>query len=639
MYVAPDIALRIAVAGPAALESQKESGGGAAAREIPSVWGHILNPEAIYFYTSTNPADGVDTDRWPAAPGVDFPIRAIPTITPGDLDATTSEGMLPDASSHHPGYRALHAPHRHRGRAANLLAHRTDQATEALIENVTLARRSLSAYQPSLDAKELNNALDKSAALASTVANITSLIVADAGIATGQLKGLGDQIKSLRNNVAATAQAYLVGGKPLVDAVQALRDRQQAAFQRHNAEWPGALETLLVDLRKRLTELAKSTIEGAARVSEKREIAQRVFNDVTRQLQAIDLVHHDLAKRASAAIATLNAASSRLNGVVKAEIAGLFAAANTAAETARAGLLAADRMVREVLEVRRQIASTAPHLWAKLLESVEGAVAGLSLPDALSAADLRSLSTGAVDDAIAKLAAGYTTALGDLGASLAQISSRTDKITTAYVALASTLHDNANDIAKLADGLLEGAVKTAIEAVRAKLLDGDVAQGVEGIVKIADKLATEDIAAATQLLGKAADFVDTLETSFIGREAAHIQAIIVAVSGFARRARDETKQVDAALERARQSVIAGLVGGAASVLAPFERSVTDAAETIEKALPALASTLGAPTMRLLRAFGKRLSPRQCSSRATASLTTFIRPKTTPPTPRTRFSTR
>ena len=54
----------------------------------PFVWGRVLNPEVLVFFTPTAPFPGttedpgIDTDNWPAVAGVDFPPENLPTRTP-----------------------------------------------------------------------------------------------------------------------------------------------------------------------------------------------------------------------------------------------------------------------------------------------------------------------------------------------------------------------------------------------------------------------------------------------------------------------------------------------------------------------------------------------------------------------------
>jgi hypothetical protein len=105
----------------------------------------IASPERIIFYTSVRSQDTDDTDSWPPAPGVDWPLvpvepqlppSTIPSIRRGDLD-----GMLPPERAEVPGWAAVTFQlDRSAGFAANVVAARADNPISATLSNVTLMR-------------------------------------------------------------------------------------------------------------------------------------------------------------------------------------------------------------------------------------------------------------------------------------------------------------------------------------------------------------------------------------------------------------------------------------------------------------------------------------------------------------------
>jgi len=113
------------------------------------------------FYTSTKDSDGVNTDLWEAAPGVDFPVEPLPTA-PADIPKPT-DAQLPDPPGLRPGYERF--TFRLAAAEKTRLPHgRGEAVTEALIENVSFKRRSLSGVAVELTgaSRKLTAAADES---------------------------------------------------------------------------------------------------------------------------------------------------------------------------------------------------------------------------------------------------------------------------------------------------------------------------------------------------------------------------------------------------------------------------------------------------------------------------------------------
>jgi len=103
----------------------------------------IENTEDLYFYTSTNPSLGSDTDTWPPVPLIDFPLVDVHQ-SPADVPAMAQEapdGRLPDPPSVLPGYESFTFQLTGDGLAADLMAARSRNPVGAVIKNVALMRR------------------------------------------------------------------------------------------------------------------------------------------------------------------------------------------------------------------------------------------------------------------------------------------------------------------------------------------------------------------------------------------------------------------------------------------------------------------------------------------------------------------
>ena len=134
VYPKPNIHLKIA--------SAEETG-------KAQTWGRITNPEDLYFYTSTNPLDDDNTDEWAAVPEIDYPLENVPkqptdvaNHVPGAMDA-----MLPDPPRSEGGYEPFTFYIDTNKQTANLLVDRLKSSVEAVIENVSLARRKLENFE------------------------------------------------------------------------------------------------------------------------------------------------------------------------------------------------------------------------------------------------------------------------------------------------------------------------------------------------------------------------------------------------------------------------------------------------------------------------------------------------------------
>lgn len=139
LYPMPQIALRLA--------------GAEQELEIPA---QIINPDNLYFYTSTDRTLDANTDLWPPYAHIDYANMPRPSADDEPaLDAEDPDAVLPDADDLAPGlerftFRTVpQAP-------ANLVRDRAEGAVSALIENVTMMRASPVANTPEHAADAVN---------------------------------------------------------------------------------------------------------------------------------------------------------------------------------------------------------------------------------------------------------------------------------------------------------------------------------------------------------------------------------------------------------------------------------------------------------------------------------------------------
>lgn len=148
IYRKPDIALK--------LNSIKEE-------TQEHLWGRVVNPEILYFYTNTSSSTDANTNNWPPVPGIDYPIEDLPSV-PVDEHPTipnAPDTKLPDAPELHSGYEQFTLKIDTANQATNLLTDRAaKQATAVVIENVTMIRRALTKIDIS-DGADLNNQIRK----------------------------------------------------------------------------------------------------------------------------------------------------------------------------------------------------------------------------------------------------------------------------------------------------------------------------------------------------------------------------------------------------------------------------------------------------------------------------------------------
>ncbi|MGC1719560.1 MAG: hypothetical protein WA746_11285, partial [Isosphaeraceae bacterium] len=115
----------------------------------PFVWGRVLNPDVLVFFTPTAPfpgstqEPGIDTENWPALAGIDYPPQNLPSRSQDNAGVAS-------------GYERFTLKVDTGGQAVNLLHDRVNASTEVHIENVTLVRRSLAFLDTSLNPDTLS---------------------------------------------------------------------------------------------------------------------------------------------------------------------------------------------------------------------------------------------------------------------------------------------------------------------------------------------------------------------------------------------------------------------------------------------------------------------------------------------------
>lgn len=108
-----------------------------------SVWGRILNPQNLYFFTSTRRVDDANTDAWPAFVGTDLPLEDIPTRGLDPAVQPTSE-PLPPVPAVVPGLERFTFSLDVGGERVDVTAGRSNAGIGAVPTNITLARRAAS---------------------------------------------------------------------------------------------------------------------------------------------------------------------------------------------------------------------------------------------------------------------------------------------------------------------------------------------------------------------------------------------------------------------------------------------------------------------------------------------------------------
>jgi len=126
VYPKPQIAIRLA--------------GAAASGETFAC--EITDPQKLQFYSESDNTTGeeVNTDKWNAVRGVDYPDADWPRAAPVTAPANGNlEQSLPDEVTVAAGYDAF-TYHIQAAKPVNVVANRTDQATAAMIRNVSMVR-------------------------------------------------------------------------------------------------------------------------------------------------------------------------------------------------------------------------------------------------------------------------------------------------------------------------------------------------------------------------------------------------------------------------------------------------------------------------------------------------------------------
>ncbi len=556
-YPAPEVSRLVAVADAATKDAPGTNAG-----PLPSVWAHVVNPEVLLFFTSTAPGVSLDTNAWPAVAGVDFPLCEIPVISAGPSDSTTSEELQPDAPSLHPGYEAFSFDIDTGGRALNLLARRVDHTTEAVIENITLARRSLTPFVPASN----SNLADVRTKLDREVTQAAAVIAT----ASTDAKAVEDALNKVKKALTEAADRY-AGLKSVPDV---LAVRHKAALARHTQAWSSALDEQQKALKDRLAEHAKLA-KHAAYV----ESLELYFAELRRKLEGLDTIYQELLAEAKRAHKALDSAKKRLDMTLRAELIVLFPATIDDAGIARANLLAMDHIVGEVRALHRRIGTVAPDLWAGVLRDVALALGALK-------------SKNDIDQVLTLVDRAYTTAQVQVAKAKAQFQERVNQLNKAYEKLGEALKGKVDDIAKQAEKNLDAAIKEARDKAESEAKALLAAAPFANI----DIQLQEDRKLVERLLG------DTKS------ELVWAQETVAAISAL--RARgvlllgQPVKAASAELQRAFQRVMVGLVSATSEALAPFDRMAAEAVARLSDETPAAAEGLAAPTMRLLRAFGK-----------------------------------
>jgi hypothetical protein len=384
-YKEPDVFLRLAT-----------SGGDSA-----SGWARCTNPEILHFYTSTDPKDTSDTDKWTPKVDVDFPLADVPLV-PEDVSPAT-DTIQPDPDGVELDYDRFTLNLDTGGRTANLLAGRSATATtNAVIENVTLVRRSLKPFSPTLPpglenlSKARAAARRVPAAVAASVTQVLDDLARELQRGTADLKlrlaKIRDKLLVGADAVLAKLQATVrkeVGdayGK-LAATVDLLVTQQNAAVE----GWPTNFEVMLGGAIDRITLECRAFAEKRVDRTMALVGIQEALDGLVGQLHAVDFVHQralSLAARLRDEATIAQADLAQFVEEAKGRMVRALAAATAAKDLApyQLALVAvATDMQGRLRVVRERLAAGYPERvtgqMVALLDAVSGLVRGLTLTE------------------------------------------------------------------------------------------------------------------------------------------------------------------------------------------------------------------------------------------------------------------
>lgn len=218
----------------------------------------VSDPTRLYFFTTTRPTLGADTDSWPAWPDVDFPLTQKPVAPKVRyLPGFSGANHQPDAAEHDFGQRRFTIDVDLPEEAANLMHGRAGRGLEARVRNVSLLRGGAKARVPSVVEREVGQRFAAhEATIADSLAELAQHFerLAERGgeALVGEVAGLREQARVLLAEAQKSGETVLttVAANATVVTQHADTWAKQQARQLENAK--ANLERAQTSLEKQL---------------------------------------------------------------------------------------------------------------------------------------------------------------------------------------------------------------------------------------------------------------------------------------------------------------------------------------------------------------------------------------------------
>jgi len=589
------------------------------------VWGRITNPEILHFYTSTKSTDGKNTDEWAAVPDIDFPIENLPTVpdpekvkpqADGDPDAT-----LPDPARVHGGYERFTFHLDTAGQTANLVAERVKESSEAVIENVSLIRRSLKNFTPVPEGEErktMQAAIEKSV-------DFRAVVAAQVGSVLKSLGGpLDDALTQFKKEVGDGAAAAQEVYSKLQTTRELLTRRQTEAIERWAVKlWPENRDKLL----KQLEEVLKKPPELG--------LIQQVITDAAQRMESVEVIFDDLQRAISRALGTLEDGYSEIYDLI-AEARERLLAALRDGDLAVYRDLAFDTVNRAhqliVAHISR-LGEAYPRLRADLINglaeaverSAEDAITGLfpapspvfdDLPDPSELNDLSDdesltaprlprsgdpveieewIAMVSVEESLDLILERYAGGLDTIAQHALQIGAEVAKIRQAIDDKLKALGFDGALAQQILNKIKAGATIKSIIDEQRKALD-DAKDEIKKVYELARDAIGDFEGTIHQTLGNAKEFAGSVTDQ------------IEAAALFAGNLRHLGESIGEDLSGAYRNLTASAASFVSHALAPYENQIKDVAQRIDlekiRTLEPELNALRDRSLRLVRAFGE-----------------------------------
>lgn len=547
-------------------------------------WGRITDPEKLCFYTSTNPKDDDQTDKWTPVADIDFPADTPPkppagveTGVKGALDT-----MLPDPPRTEGGYENFTYHVDTNKQTGNLLCDRLDSPVEAVIENVSLVRRTRGSFEPGPASKRIRVSL--------TVNDVTfdrkiekELIAPLTDLSSANL----DKFLKLINGDGATKgylkkieeQVIAQGNKNvtiLVEAQKALQEQWRQNWNTTAGKVAQELKAgvLVGEAQNILFRVIRQIAAAESALDETLLKAANAVDEIDRFLAGYD----DFVNRLVLTLKT-DAERVAVDGVLKEPELKLQRITASAVD-----LLTAWQ--NDLNDLRQKTKDAIPVFW-KDFEGTEKTFT--EIVDELTSLNniaeievwLKRVETALLNEA------GCKKWLNTLKSNLQT------EITTINQKLAKARDDLNSEVNKAQD-LLEKADRDKI----VDYLSSQKLEGVRGKIETAFFKPAEDAVAEVEsnlkaIQGDVESFAKNLEDEV----AAVGDLAKVLASKVQNAASDEVR-------RALNSAAGVVLGNAAKVLAPIEQTLQKELQRLDASNLAKAAELGDQTLRLVRAFGE-----------------------------------